>query len=99
MSEVETVHNPDEQRYEARIGGELAGIAAYDLSEDAVVLTHTEVDDTFEGHGVGSALARFALDDVRRGGLGEGRRVVPQCPFIQAWIEKHPDYADLVDGS
>jgi predicted GNAT family acetyltransferase len=99
MNEVETADNSAEHRYEARIGGELAGFAAYRLSEDAVVFTHTEVDDRFEGRGVGSALARFALDDVRRGGQGERRRVVPKCPFIRGWIEKHPDYADLVGAS
>ncbi|MBB6625708.1 N-acetyltransferase [Nocardioides sp. KIGAM211] len=94
---VETTHNADEHRYEARIGGELAGVAVYELEDrhagPVIVFTHTEVDDAFEGKGVGSALARFALDDVRR--TGE-RRVVPQCPFIKGWIDKHPDYADLV---
>ena len=59
------------------------------------MFTHTEVDDRFEGQGVGSALARFALDDVRAEGT---RRVVPRCPFIKGWIDKHPDYADLTRG-
>ena len=53
-----------------------------------------EVDDAFEGQGVGSALARTALDDVR----ASGRSAVPKCPFIRGWIDKHPDYADLVAG-
>lgn len=93
MSDVETSNNPGDSRYEAHLDGELAGIAAYVLEgEDVIVFTHTEVDERFEGHGVGSALARFALDDVRRAG---GRRVVPRCQFIEAWIDKHPDYADL----
>lgn len=94
MSEVETRHNPDESRYEAHLDGELAGFAEYVLrGEDLIVFTHTEVDDRFEGKGVGSALARFALDDVR---LEGARRVVPRCPFIKGWIDRHPDYADLV---
>jgi hypothetical protein len=99
MSEVETTHNAAAHRYEAHIDGELAGFAAYELTQGATVFTHTEVDDAFEGQGVGSALARFALDDVRSGGQGDARRVVPTCPFIRGWIEKHPDYADLVERS
>jgi uncharacterized protein len=93
MSDVEVTDNPAENRYEARLDGELAGIAVYQLDEHRIVFLHTEVDDRFEGHGVGSTLARVALDDVRsRGGL----EVVPQCRFIAGWIEKHPDYQGLV---
>ncbi|MDP9407389.1 MAG: N-acetyltransferase [Actinomycetota bacterium] len=79
-------------RYEARAGDELAGSAEYRLSDGTVTFTHTVVDDAFEGQGVGSALARRALDDARERGLG----VVPQCSFIRDWIDKHPDYQDLV---
>jgi len=93
MAEVETRNNESENRYEAYVDGELAGEAYYELDDKRIVFTHTEVDDAFEGHGVGSALARFALDDVRAQGT---RRVVPRCPFIKAWIDKHPDYDDLV---
>lgn len=96
MTDVETTHRPQAQRYEARVGGELAGFAEYQLTDELVVFTHTEVDDRFEGRGIGSAIARFALDDVRRDG---SRRVLPLCPFIKAWIAKHPDYADLVYGA
>ena len=96
MSNVETTHHPEESRYEAHLDGELAGFAAYVLQgEESIIFTHTEVDDRFEGKGVGSALARFALDDVRRDGT---RKVVPRCAFIRGWIDKHPDYADLVRG-
>jgi predicted GNAT family acetyltransferase len=93
MSEVEVTDNPAENRYEARVDGELAGFAAYHLTRSSIVFTHTEVDPEFKGHGVGSALARFALDDVRAKGE---RDVVPVCPFIHGWIDDHPDYADLV---
>jgi uncharacterized protein len=93
MSDVEVRDNPAESRYEAWLGGELAGIAVYALGDQAIVFLHTEVDDRFEGQGVGSALARGALDDVRASG---GRHVVPQCPFIKGWIDKHPDYQDLL---
>jgi uncharacterized protein len=94
MSDVETINNSEDARYEAYLDGELAGVAVYVLQgTDSIIFTHTEVDPAFEGKGVGSALARFALDDVRREGT---RRVVPRCPFIKGWIDKHPDYQDLV---
>ena len=93
MSEIDVADAPENSRYEARIGGELAGFADYVLREGRIVFTHTEVDDAFEGQGVGSALARGALDDVRRSG---DRDVVAMCSFIKGWIDKHPDYADLV---
>lgn len=93
MAAVQTRNNESENRYEVYVDGELAGFAAYELDDRRIVFTHTEVDDRFEGHGVGSTLARGALDDVRSAGT---RRVVPRCPFIKAWIDQHPDYADLV---
>ena len=85
-----------ESRFEARVDGELAGSRRTTTADDLIVFTHTEVDDAFEGHGVGSALARGALDDVRADGT---RKVLPRCPFISGWIEKHPDYQDLVESS
>jgi predicted GNAT family acetyltransferase len=94
MSDVVVTNNEAEKRYEARLDGELAGAAYYDTADDLIVFTHTEVDDAFEGHGVGSALARGALDDVRADGR---RRVVARCPFIRGWIERHPDYQDLLE--
>lgn len=94
MSEVQVTNNETEKRYEARVGEELAGSAYYDTADDLIVFTHTEVDEAFEGHGVGSALARFALDDVRADGR---RKVVPRCPFITGWIDRHPDYQELVE--
>jgi predicted GNAT family acetyltransferase len=84
--------NPDEDRFEAvDESGVVAGFAAYRRSADRIVFTHTEVDDAFEHHGVGSTLVRQALDSVR----GEGLRVVAQCPFVGSYIQDHPEYADL----
>jgi predicted GNAT family acetyltransferase len=93
MTDVVVTDNPEMSRYEARIDGELAGYSQYHLTRSAIVFTHTEVDKAFEGHGVGSAIARYALDDVRANGE---RDVVPVCPFIHGWIDDHPEYADLV---
>ena len=92
---VETTLNESESRYEAFVGGELAGFAEFEVDDERIIFTHTEVNDAFEGQGVGGQLARAALDDVRAAGK---YRVVPRCPFIKKWIEKHPDYQDLVRG-
>ena len=84
---------PEAGRYEARAGDRVLGQAHYQRRGDRVVFTHTEVDPDAEGSGVGSTLVRGALDDVRAHGL----RVVPRCSFVRGYIERHPDYADLVD--
>lgn len=95
MADVETSHNLAAHRYEAHVDGELAGFVDYRESEGRVNLVHTEVDDRFEGKGVGSALARFALDDLRADGT---KKVLVTCPFIVSWIGKHPDYAEFLPG-
>lgn len=92
MSDLAVTHQPDDHRFEARIGGELAGFAEYQLTDELYVFTHTEVDRAHEGKGVGSALARAALDHVRTEGT---RKVLPICPFIEGWMRRHPDHADL----
>ena len=93
MADISVKYNPRRHRYEAVIDGTVAGIAVYRLEDDHIVFTHTEVDEAFEGKGVGGALARAALDDVRSKGE---YHVVAQCPFISAWIDKHPAYQDLL---
>ena len=84
--------NPAESRYELHDGETLVGLAAYWLTGDTITFTHTEVADEFEGQGAGSQLAREALDDSR----ARNRHVVARCPFISRWIERHPDYANLL---
>ncbi len=80
-------------RYEALDeSGVVAGFVQYADSQRARLLFHTEVDDAFEGQGVGSTLAQQALDQA----LATGREVRVSCPFIKTWIEKHPEYADKV---
>lgn len=90
--DVAVADNPDAGRYEVRVDGELSGFAAYQLRADRIVFTHTEVGDAHEGQGVGSRLARGALDDARERGLV----VVPLCPFIAGYIRGHEEYQDLV---
>jgi predicted GNAT family acetyltransferase len=81
-----------EHDYEILVDGVHAGRAVFQERPGQVVLVHTEVDDAFEGQGVGSQLAEAVLADVRARGL----QVVPQCPFIRAYIERHPEWQDLV---
>lgn len=95
MPDVQVSHNAAAARYEARVGPKIAGFAEYQLTRDLIVFTHTEVDPAYEGQGVGSALARVALDEVR----GTDRKVLPLCPFIKGWIGRHREYVDLVYGA
>ena len=94
MADPTVVDVPDQHRFEVHLDGELAGFAQYREDRGRYVFFHTEVDDAFEGKGLGSVLARSALDEMRARGV----TIVPQCPFIATWIERHPDYQDLVDG-
>jgi predicted GNAT family acetyltransferase len=91
--DIEVVDHPEARRYEARgRDGSVLGFSQYRRAGDVVVFTHTEVDDAQEGQGVGSRLVRGALDDVRAG----GRRIRPLCPFVKEYVDRHPEYADLV---
>ena len=85
--------NVEKHRFEADLGDGSLAIAEYDLRKGKLVLTHTKVPKAHEGQGIGSALVRFALHSARERGL----RVVPICPFVAAYIKKHPEEQDLLD--
>jgi predicted GNAT family acetyltransferase len=85
--------NPEEHRYEAVLDGHVVGVAEYDKSADVIAFTHTVVQPSHEGEGIGGTLVRAALDDAQRQRL----RVRPLCPFVRSWIEEHPDYAGLME--
>jgi uncharacterized protein len=89
MSDV--VNNKAHQRFELVVEGHLAA-AYYKLEGNVVTLIHTEVPPELGGKGVGATLVQGALDQVR----AEGLKVVPACPFVKAWIGKHPEYKDLL---
>ena len=91
-AEADVVDVPEASRYELRLDGRLIGLAAYRRRNGRIAFTHTEVDESCEGHGFGSRLAAAALDDARRQGL----QVVPLCPFIAHYIERHPEWQELV---
>ncbi|MGJ3507287.1 GNAT family N-acetyltransferase [Enemella sp. A6] len=91
MSEIVVIDNPERSRWEARDGDEVVGFADYTVDGDTITIPHTEVHR--EGEGIGGRIVRAAVDAAR----ADGKRVNPECPFVRAWIEKHPEYADLVD--
>jgi predicted GNAT family acetyltransferase len=83
--------NRAEHHYEIHEGDELLGWIVYRESEGVVTMIHTDVEPKWEGKGVGSELARGALEDVRARGL----KVNPLCPFVAAYMRRHPEYEDL----
>jgi predicted GNAT family acetyltransferase len=85
--------NPDRDRFEITVDGELAGFVQYLRRGHRLIFFHTEIEPAFEGRGLGSALAKGALDAAR----AADEPVVPLCPFIGGWIDRHPEYADVVD--
>jgi predicted GNAT family acetyltransferase len=89
---VEVADRPAQGRYEIRVDGQVAGIAQYRSRPGRIEFVHTEVGDEFEGQGLGARLISFALDDARARGL----EVLPSCPFVRSYIQRHPDYIDLV---
>jgi predicted GNAT family acetyltransferase len=93
--EVTVVDNKERHRFEAHLDGALAGILTYTVQNDVVMMPHTVVEPQFEGRGIGGKLAKAALDDARE----QGQKVAPLCPFIAAYIEKNPEYTDLVASS
>ena len=83
--------NPAQQRYELAVDGHVAA-SYYEIADGVITFAHTEVPPELGGKGIGSKLIKGALDQVRAGGL----KVITQCPFVKAYIEKHSEYADLL---
>jgi predicted GNAT family acetyltransferase len=91
MNEVRD--NRDRARYEILVDGRLAGFVQYNMRGGRLILVHTEIDEAHAGHGLAGILVSAALDDIRTRGLC----IVPVCPFVERYIERHPEYDDLVD--
>jgi predicted GNAT family acetyltransferase len=83
---------PDRRRFEVVVDGNVAGFVTYGMEGDALALQHTEVDDAYEGQGLGSVLVKAALDTARERGVG----VLPYCPFVNAYLRRHRELVDLV---
>ena len=91
LDDLSIVHNEAETRFEADLGGRLA-VAEYIKAPGKIIFTHTEVPKKYEGQGVGEKLVRSDLNQVRAMDLA----VIPLCPFVKAFIARHPEYQDLV---
>lgn len=83
--------NAAEGRYEMGVGGKTA-VVGYNRKDGILYLTHTEVPEELEGQGIGSKLVKHVLDKAR----SDGEKVAPWCPFVRAYIDRHPEYEDLV---
>jgi predicted GNAT family acetyltransferase len=96
LSRVDTAiavtDNEAQERYEIAIDGDLAGFTQYRRRPAVIAFVHTEIDPRFEGRGLGGQLVSAALDAARAGGLA----VLPYCPFVKAYIKRHPEYVGLV---
>jgi uncharacterized protein len=88
---VEVVNNPERHRFEARVDGVLSQVG-YRINGSEITFTHTEVPESLFGRGIANQLAQTALNFARDNGM----KVVPLCPFIAAYIKRHPEYQTLV---
>jgi predicted GNAT family acetyltransferase len=88
---LDVVDNTADRRFEVRLGSDVA-FAEYRLVEGGIILPHTEVPPAFEGKGVGSRLARYAMAYARERSL----KIIPLCPFMAGYMQKHPETHDLV---
>jgi predicted GNAT family acetyltransferase len=93
VSDIEVRDNPAHHRFELLVDGEAAGLAAYKSRAGAIIVLHSEVDPRFRGQGLAGELARRTLDQIRERDL----HVVPLCPFFARYVERHPEYLDMVE--
>jgi predicted GNAT family acetyltransferase len=87
----DVVNNPSQHRYQLTVDGHTAA-TYYKIADGVITFVHTEVPPELGGKGIGSKLIKGALDQVRADGL----KVIAECPFVKAYIEKHPEFADLL---
>jgi predicted GNAT family acetyltransferase len=89
VSEPRVTRNEAASRFEIFVEDELAGFAEYRLTDGGIDFTHTVVDDAFEGQGIGSRLAKAALQTAKDAGL----TITASCSFIRGYLRRHPELA------
>lgn len=92
MSDFDVQDNRENHRFELLVDGAVAGLAMYRRRDDAVVITHSEVNPEYRGRGLGNELARRTLDLIR----SRGEKVVTLCPFFARYVSEHSEYDDIV---
>ena len=90
---METRNEPENDRYVVEVDGVIAGFTVYHVRVGRYFFVHTQIETSFTGQGLGSVLARYALDDVR----AKGGTIIPICPFIAGYVDRHPEYQSLID--
>ena len=94
MSDPDVRDNPEQKRFELRIGDDVAGFAAYRVRDGVVVVTHSEINQRFRGQGFGNVLAEQTLDQLR----ARGAKVYPACPFFAKYVAAHHEYDDIIEN-
>jgi predicted GNAT family acetyltransferase len=92
VSDIEVQDVPDGHRFDLLVDGVVSGKADYRVRDGVVAITHSEVDPSLRGRGLGDELARRTLDLLRE----QGATVLPLCPFFAHYVKKHPDYDDMI---
>lgn len=90
--DYEIIHNESKSRFELSVEGHLAHLD-YLRGDGFLDMNHTLVPKELEGRGIGAQLARFALDYAATNEL----KVIPTCPFVKVYIDRHPAYQPLTD--
>lgn len=92
MENFKVKNNEELSQFEAELDGEKALVGYRAEADGTLNLLHTEVPEKFEGKGVGSRLVKQTLEQIK----AEGNKIVPSCPFVAKYIERHPEYESLV---
>jgi predicted GNAT family acetyltransferase len=92
VNDIEVRDNPARHQYELLVDGEVRGLAAYRESAGVLTVTHSEVDPSLRGQGMGNELAQRTLDQLRDRGV----KVVPACPFFAHYVTEHHEYDELI---
>lgn len=93
MNELSITNNEGKKRFEADVNGQIAYLEYMPAGQN-IVLSHTEVPETLEGQGIGGRLVKEALETIK----SNGQKIIIVCPFVAAYIKRHPEYLELVFG-
>jgi uncharacterized protein len=95
VPDISIIDDETAHRYVLFVDGHPAGLIEYRARPGLIALNHTEVEPAYEGQGLAGRLVRFALDDAR----ARGRGVLPFCPYVRSYLQRHPEDVELVPES